>query len=355
MPRTIDSLSPNQNGSKSGGPSAGDVYRPKDSGPAAGSVVKPEGYQEHHDKPLKSNSGKLRPKKDPRRLILFSLVLAVVAVVAGGVWWYSSLARQKQESEKARAGTRETLSQLDVVKNMSDQDKESFYKQVGPEYAAAKKIGIELDPNSMNDVQALSIATGGSPSGESTAKAFKQLIESRLEIVKKDGYIEGYVYNFWFGNTAIKWPYTSQVPNAGSAQALADDKAYALEKADSARRRLQDGAITSDQLLDELNNDRRLRLVDDPNGSARFAMARPKQAKIENDTAGNQQYFDTLATMQDTGLSQLLTRKYISVYDTTKTPVEAAYQFVQLTKIVSGEQAVRTYEDYLKQAGGWQW
>lgn len=347
MPRTIDSLSPKQEDSQP-------TLERGSATNVAKTVDELQGTTLREDKAARLKRKKVPRKRNPQKLVVGGLLVLAVLSIAAVIWYWPTLNGGKI-GDNGLQDTKESLSQLGIVKGLNDQDKDSFYKQTGAEYAAAKKIGIEPDPSFAGDEQTLSILAGGNPTAEKSAQALKQLIQNRLDAVKQNGFIEGYVYNFWFGDTAIKWPSTSKVANAGSPQALADDKRYASEKAESARQRLQNGSITPDQLLDEIKKDRRLRLIDDPNGSARFALARPKQTTLENDTSGSQQYLDTLASMQSVGLSPLMTRSYVSAYDKNKTPIEAGYQFVQMTKVVVGDAAVRAYEDYLKQAGGWQW
>lgn len=344
MPRTIDSLSPKQEDSQPTPERGSATNVPKTVDELRGTTLR-------EDKAAHLKRKKVPRKRSPQKVVVGGLLVLAVLSVAAVIWYWPTLNGGKV-GDTGTKSTKDALSQLEFVKNLNDQDKDAFYKEAGAEYAAAKKIGIEPDPSYANDAQTLAMIAGSNPSAQKSADAVKQFIQNRLEIVKKDGFVAGYTYNFWFGDKAIKHSSAGEV---GSAQSIADDKRYASEKAESARQRLQNGSVSSDQLVDELKRDSRLRLSDGQNGSGRFATARPKQASIENDVSGNQPFFDTLATMQSPGLSSLLTRFYISGFDETKTPIEAAYQFVQLTKVVSGETAAREYEQYLKEAGGWQW
>lgn len=343
MPRTIDSLSPKQEDSQPTRKNGLDASSAK-------SVEDLRGTTLREDKAAHFKRKKVSRRPSPQRLVVIALLVVAVLSVAAVIWYWPGL--NGGSGTAAVKDTKQNLGKLDVVKDLSDADKDSLYEKVGPEYYAAQQAGFAPDFANSDDQEMIKYLALGKKDSASVSTAIEGFIAKRLEQVEQDGYKEGYLYSFWFGNTAIQLPANFDVPGRGDAQALASDKAYAADKAAQAKQRLQAGSIAPDQLIKEISNDPKLRMYEDPNGSTRLS---PPLNSTAASTGTYKVVADTLASMQSAGFSELKTRNYVSVYDASRTPVEAGYFFIQLTKVVKGDAAVAAYQDNLKKMEALQW
>lgn len=284
--------------------------------------------------------------KSKRRIISGGLMLGLVVFVVGalvlaGQQYQKDL--QVKQAEETLNDARENLAQLEIVKKLDDGQKEEFYKKAGAQYLAAQEIGIIS--GSEQDQQLLNFLVSASPGADGTAEAINRLIEARLAVVKTTGYYEGYLFNYWYGNTAVDWPANYNVPRQGNAQALEEDKQYAIAQAKEDMNRLKTGKATPDVIIAEINSDFRLWMREDPNGSSKIASSvvaanMPRQASVNTSDIVS----ETINSMNEVGYSDIAIRKYVSVYDKNKTPFEAGYFFIKLDKLVRGEAALEKYQ-----------
>lgn len=280
-------------------------------------------------------------KKYQQRILLITIGFLLILVVVGLALWQKQRSDLSKAEQKTEQDAKSGLAGLDVAKKLSNEDKDKLYQQVGPEYTAAQELGIAPDPNNSQDQGMVNFLSNGPEGVETSAKAILAFINNRLATIKKTGYVEGYLYSYWFGSSAVKWPETFNVPGRGSAQVLADDKKYASDKIAADKQRLQKGEVTSDQLVAEILSDSRLRMFEDPNGSSKFTTMAITTAEGDKSKA---EVREAIAAMSVAGLSDVKTRNYISVYDTSKTSVEAGYFFIEVRKVMRGETAVKQYE-----------
>lgn len=317
------------------------------------------------DQMLAKAQANLRAKKDKqakgrRKVILSVALIALIAFVGGSIVLGLKTSQQKQQAKQEEQQKQEILAKLaklDIAKNLNDQQKDQLYKKIGAEFAAADSVGV-APTGTAEDQQYLSyLKNGTSDAGDAAAQAVQALIDARLALVKAQGYYEGYIYYYWYANTAVAWPASYKIANRGNPQTLAEDKKYAFDKANQDIARLKNGEITPEQLVDEVANNQRLRMLEDPNGSAKISSSvfsngsTLKSASPSIASASvNTPVADQIAKMAGPGFSDITSRQYISVYDASKTPVDAGYFFIKLDKLVRGDEAVKAYESALARA-----
>lgn len=341
MSKSIDSLRP-----RSGGNQPKKTTTPVPSGDLSGAHQ--HSYTEDKAQHEKADRRSWL-KKHQTRILVIGVSLLIIIVGSGIFIWQKRQMDLKKGSEKTKEDAKTGLAGLDVAKSLSDADKEKLYAQVGPEYTAGQALGIAPDPASKQDQSTLTFLSNGPAGVETSAKAVLAFINSKLAAIKKNGYVEGYVYNYWYASSAVKWPESYNVPGRGSAQVLADDKKYAFDKITSDRQRLQRGEISSDQLVADIVADNRLRMFEDPNGSSKFTtVALSTNSTDKTNVAVSQ----AVAALTEAGIGEIKTRTYVSVYDQAKTPVEAGYFFIEARKVLKGDDAVKQYQDAVNKARG---
>lgn len=292
-----------------------------------------------------------RARKRRKGIFTLMIVAIIVFVATAGYmsWQLAQKNNQQKQQDQAKQSVLETLEKFDPVKDYSDADKGKLYEKVGAEYAAAEAIGIGLDSDNPNDITELNKQLRLNKDPESVANALKAIIDMRLEQVNKDGYYEGYVFYYCFGNTAIAWSDNSKIPNHGSAEALATDKKYASDRANEDMSGLKGSSLYPDQVLQKIRADERLKLHEDPNGSSYVSSIIVSQSR-NSSIYGH--VVDVIKEMGKVGYSEIKTSTYVSVYDKSKTPMEACYYFVKLDKYVKGQTAIDEYQKALTQMQG---
>lgn len=78
--------------------------------------------------------------------------------------------------------------------------------------------------------------------------------------------VKGYIFVFYYGQL-IQTGNDYTPANAGNAQLIAQDKAYAKQQADMYHKKLQDKSISPDELLAQINADPKLNFFNRPNNS----------------------------------------------------------------------------------------
>ena len=281
------------------------------------------------------------------------VITLITLVVGAGAYWYWQRSRIQKKAQQAQEQTQGRLAQLDAAKGLSDEEKKALYDKAGMEYAAAVAVGIAPDFNTVNDQNQLTylaqLSRGGS---DGVSKALKTIIDQRLQQVQGDGYYEGYVYKYWYGNTVVTWPANYQVNNRGDATALATDKQYALDALHADKQRLERQQIAPTALVTEVSSNERLHMYEDPNGSYAF-VSQPTGAQPgipdSAQTQGSKNIQTTIAGMKRVGMSDSGGLTYTSIYDTKHNEIEAGYYFVQITKYLQGQAIVDQYTAILKQ------
>ncbi len=281
------------------------------------------------------------------------IITLVTLVLGAGAYWYWRRVQTQKKAHQAQEQTRNQLAQLDVAKSLSDEEKKALYDKAGAEYAAATAVGIAPDLNSVNDQNQVTYLTKLSQGGsDGVGKALKTIIDQRLQQVQGDGYYEGYVYKYWYGNTAVVWPANYQVSNRGDAAALAADKKYALDTLNADKQRLERQQVSPTALVTEVSKNERLHMYEDPNGSYAFVSQDssykpgiPASAQSQ----GNKNIQATISNMKRAGMSDPGTLTYTSIYDPAHSEIETGYYFVSITKYLQGQAIVDQYNAILKQ------
>lgn len=287
-----------------------------------------------------------------RKKIIAGVLILFIVFIAGASLIGLNRYRQDQQVRQSNEKKKEILDKLakfDVVKNLTNDQKDELYRKVGAKYLAAEKIGIQPSPDSTNDQGTISFLNGlNGNNADAVSKAFDTMISQKLELVKTTGYYEGYQYKYWYANTALVWPSTFPIPNKGDAAALEADKKYALDTATADKKRLEASSVKPQDLLKELSANRRLSIWEDPNGSGPISSVKTVAAVSPINTyPGASAVPDAIKAMTSVGYSDIGKLTYVSVYDPKKTPVEAGYFFIQMTKYVKGQAAVDMYNQAL--------
>lgn len=289
--------------------------------------------------------------KQQRKAILAGIVIVLIVFVVGALVLAGQQYQKDQQAKQAEEtlqSARDKLAQLELVKKLDDTQKEEFYKKAGAQYLAASDLGIITSGE--QDQKLLGFIMSSNPTADAAAEAVTRLIDARLTLVKTTGYYEGYLFNYWYGNTAVNWPASYNVPRQGDPQALEEDKQYAMSQAKEDMDRLKTNKATPDAVIAEINSDFRLWMREDPNGSAKISSTVAMTAMPTNQGAAantNSPVTDVITKMTGPGYSEIATRQYVSVYDSTRSAFDAGYFFIKLDTLVRGQEAVQKYEQAL--------
>ena len=197
--------------------------------------------------------------------------MLIVAIVAGGLWLWSSYGHTKNATRPVFTIDGVSFSQPTISSiiaepvrggtNKSDAAKQAFnmYKVE----AAAKKLGLKLTNPDIDTARKLRF-----PATESVAKltawqllvARYQAFNTKMEATNSqfpDVTATGYVYIFYFGNLIQTAP--DYMPaNHGNKTLIAEDQAYAKQQADKYHELLANKTITPEQALKETTANTRL-------------------------------------------------------------------------------------------------
>lgn len=313
------------------------------------------------DQMLAKAQANLRAKKDQqargRRKVILALVIIGTFIFLGGAtiigWNTAKKAEQAKKAQQTKNAVISDLSKFNFVKNLTDDQKSDASKQAGAQYLAAQKIGIAPSSDDKGDQAAMGFMAATHGGGVVGAKyAIDTIINRKLEQITKDGYYEGYVYRYWYANTAIKWPSSFKVENRGSAEALEADRKYAFDTATADIKRLQDKQVTPDELIKSIAADNRLNIIEDPNGSGPFTSLNEQWPGVKVTNRGAIAINNTIRGMKAVGFSEIGKLTYISTYDKSSAEIDAGYFFVQMTKYIRGQAAVDAYSAALKDYQG---
>ena len=241
----------------------------------------------------------------------------------------------------------EALRALPGFSTLSESEKEKMIVEFGPEFYAAYASG--LAPNSI-ELKNMAVTMGSNPSRQLVTSFTKDIISSKLELVRTTGYYEGYIFYFWFGKTIVNKPQRQFIPDYGNAKVLAEDREYAKTLANSSRDSLKKSTITPAELVTQLVADRRLRLPDEENLSSFFA------SDLRNFPGSDDGRGESVASLLQKQTGPGISEIGIIVADVGR-PVsgqkkEVGFFFVKLDKALRGQGAIDYYQAQLKIAKG---
>ena len=248
---------------------------------------------------------------------------------------------------KSYQEAKDALRALPGFSSLSDVEKEKMIVEFGPEFYAAYASG--LAPNSI-ELKNMAASLGDNPTRQLITNFTKDIISSKLELVKTTGYYEGYVFYFWFGKTIVNKAQGEFIPDWGNAKVLAEDREYAKTLANSSRDSLKKNAITPAELVTQLLADTRLRLPDEENTSSFFA------SDLRNFPGYDDGRAESLTSLLQKQTGPGISEIGIIVADAGR-PLsgqkkEVGFFFVKLDKALRGQGAIDYYQAQLKIAKG---
>jgi hypothetical protein len=248
---------------------------------------------------------------------------------------------------KSLQEAKDALRALPGFSSLSDVEKEKMTVEFGPEFYAAYASG--LAPNSI-ELKNMAASLGNNPTRQLITNFTKDIISSKLELVKTTGYYEGYVFYFWFGKTIVNKAQGEFIPDWGNAKVLAEDREYAKTLANSSRDSLKKNAITPAELVTQLLADTRLRLPDEENTSSFFA------SDLRNFPGYDDGRAESLASLLQKQTGPGISEIGIIVADAGQPASgqkkEVGFFFVKLDKALRGQGAIDYYQAQLKIAKG---
>ena len=367
MPRTIDSLSPKSDGAQSK-PSSGDTYRPAGSSPVAGETVRPSGSESNKPvaaKQLRSNSFQVVKKESSQRkrearrpfvkaFLKIGLPIIIILLVVGGylVTTRRSITLNGQKKDNltdasTKKKAEEAYNGLPLIGSLNDDDKTALRKELGPNYLAAYVTGVAP---SQADLNRLQLSYGGTATKDQIEKAINGMIDYKLDLVKNDGYYEGFAFYFWYGSSIVNKLPEETIAGWGDPSVLATDKAYADSKAKEYREQLSSGKITNQALISALEADNKLQLYDEANGSS--SITSTKVDSTSDDDGRSASLLEFLKQQNSLGISQIGTLSADPGYPSSGRKKDVAYVFVNLTKLLRGQAVIDYYNQQLLVAKG---
>ncbi len=282
--------------------------------------------------------------KQKRRAIFWVLVVSLVVFIFGatfiGYRQFVATERDQYRNDQQKQII-EKLDALSLTKDMNDEQKRDLASRVGAKYLAAQAVGVAPSVDVLADKNTLNFVAGANATPEKAEKAISQLIDGKLKLVQENGYFEAYVFYYWYGNSLIAWPSSYVIPNRGNRQAYEADRTKALEQAQKDMADLKAHAVQPAQVVARLQSDRMLSPYEDPNGSSLITPSLAASVILDDTTST---ILKVIYDFGKVGYSEIKTRNYISVHDSSKTPVEAAHYFVLVDKFIKGEAVLREYE-----------
>ena len=279
-------------------------------------------------------------------LLISGISVFLYLVFYEGIFYGNSL---KNRSVLRRA--EKTFSEFPGVKNLSKEDRKKIRADGEPQFLAGFVTGY--GPN-QSETEGAKYLLGEDAAWQSIASYIKQITEGKAEAAKGKGYYEGYIYYFWYGNTVIGKVEGQVIPNYGDPKALEDDKNYAKNKANEIVNDLKNNKITTQKAVEILDNDKRLKLSDEGNGSIQFNTPYGTQAftsgGIEDD--GRKESVDrVLYSINEPGISEIGT--VIADPGIPKSgKKEVAYFVIYIDKVLKGQKSVDFYNSQLNIAKG---
>ncbi len=222
-----------------------------------------------NDQKLKHRMPKQR--KSHKILVISSVFVLVIAILGGVLYYFlyyqGLIYGNSLKNKRVYQNALNSFNNFPGVSSLSPEEKNKLIQTTQPDYLAGYVVGI--GPNN-NDIEAAKFLLGQNPTQNSIASYIKSVTDAKKQLVLGEGYYQGYIFYFWFGNTIVNKVEGENIPNYGDPKALEDDKNYAKQKADEAISKLKNSSITTQKLLENLNNDTRLKLNDETNGSIAF-------------------------------------------------------------------------------------
>lgn len=248
---------------------------------------------------------------------------------------------------KSYQEAKDALRALPGFSSLSDVEKDKMIAEFGPEFYAAYASGIA--PNSI-ELKNMAVSMGSNPTRQLVTNFTKDIISSKLELVKTTGYYEGYVFYFWFGKTIVNKSQDQFIPDWGNAKVLAEDTEYAKTLANSSRDSLKKSAITPAELVTQLLADTRLKLPDEENISSFFAS--DLRSFPGYDDGRGESLTSLLQKQTGPGISEIGIIVADAGQPASGQKKEVGFFFVKLDKALRGQGAIDYYQAQLKIAKG---
>lgn len=214
---------------------------------------------------------RLKSKKPRKKLLISIFTLVIISalttvtyyyVVYQGIFYKNSLQNRKTYFQAMKS-----FNDFPGVSELSSEDKQKLMQSTGADYLAGYATGF--GPNS-NEIEGAKYLLGSNPSQDSISGYIKSIISSKKETALAEGYYQGYILYFWYGNTIVNIAEGETIENYGNSKALEEDKNFAKEQADKTYDEIKSGKVTAKAAAEKLSNDKRLKLNDETNGSIFF-------------------------------------------------------------------------------------
>lgn len=222
---------------------------------------------------LATNTMPTKPRK--RWWLLILVIIILITLLGLGSYFYFSRQNSNANTlanKKVFEAAQQSFNEFPGVGQLTSEERKKLEVEIEPQYLAG--YVTSFGPNK-NEIQSAVGSIGESP-GPSTIKSYIQnIIDKKLELARSTGYYQGYLFYFWFGNTISNKTAAENIENWGNSNVLASDRKYAEERANYYRQKLESGATQPDKVVDEVNQDKRLRLHDQTNNSGYFSTPLP--------------------------------------------------------------------------------
>ena len=199
------------------------------------------------------------------RSLIIVLILVIIVIVAGLLIENS---RNHKQVVFIVNGTKYSQSDINKLiayplnQKISDRNSLSmvafnYYKNI----AVAKQLGIGLSNNEINQlIPTITVPKASTAEKDSpwiALTAYNSGIQQELLSRSLSSY-SGYAYVFYFAQHIQTGLIPSTIPNMGNAQAIAEDKSYAQNKANYYYNQLKSKAMTPAQILTAVKSDPKL-------------------------------------------------------------------------------------------------
>ena len=300
-----------------------------------------------------NHSNIMKPQKRGKKIAIFIIIVIIIGFVAGAYFIINSRSNQKDSlnNTKTFKEAQDSFNNFPGVSKLLPSDKEKLKKDIEPQYLAGYVTGF--GPNS-NEIETAKVVIGDQANYESIKAFIENIINGKLELAKSTGYFQGYVYNYWYGNTIVnKFP-NEEIKDWGNASVLESDKKYAKTKADEDRTKLRDNKISPAALALELNSNTRLQLYDQANGSSYFQTALNNsddiisKLNIPEPNPGQIESFNKLLSITNTkGVTEISSIVADPGFPVSGNKREVGYLMAYIEVILKGNKDIDKYNNQL--------
>jgi hypothetical protein len=298
-----------------------------------------------------------KPRKGRAFLVLFIILALVgIAVAAYFVYNYYNNRGNTLNNKKVFEAAQKSFNEFPGVSKLIPTDRDKLKKEIEPQYLAGYVTGF--GPNE-NEIKQAKATIGDQANYESIKAYIERIINGKLALAKSAGYYQGYVYNYWYGNTIInKFP-NEEIKDWGNNSVLESDKQYAKSKAENDRTRLKENKISPKALSIENNADARLALRDQDNGSGYFQTSLSDGTDLfsklgfkEPNPGQSESFNDLLKSVSKLGVTDIGNIVADPGEPKSGKKREVGYVMAYIELLLKGESSIKFYEQQLKIAGG---